>query len=177
MQDGQIQIPDLLICRSADSYTSVVVGVYLFVDVFLLLQRLGTKNVSWKTVCSSQPEQMWCWLLYDFFFLTCSSAVIPNCFFSICMLHGVYMYILQCNWCILLRLLHLGAYTSQHSQGISLLGHLQLCFQNICTFLTCTSQQNQGTKLLRCLCFFFKGVCTFVYTVCPLCIKIKAPGG
>ena len=43
MQDGQIQIPDLLICRSADSYTSVVVGVYLFVNVFLLLQRLGEK--------------------------------------------------------------------------------------------------------------------------------------
>ena len=150
--------------------------IYVLMFFFLLLQNLVTKTVPWKTVRSSQPEQMWCWLLYDFFFLTCSSAVIHNCFFTICMLHGVYTYILQCNWCILLRLLHLGAYTSQHNQGISLWGHLRLCFQNIYTFLTCASQQNQGTKLLRCLCFFSKVFALFVYTVCTLCIKIKASG-
>ena len=49
MQDGQIQIPDLLICRSADSYTSVVVGVYLFVDVFLsFIAKIGNKKLFMK---------------------------------------------------------------------------------------------------------------------------------
>ena len=49
MQDGQIQIPDLLICRSADSYTSAVVGVYLCVDVFLsFIAKFGNKNCSMK---------------------------------------------------------------------------------------------------------------------------------
>ena len=43
------KIPDLLICRSADSYTSVVVGVCLLVDVFLsFIAKIGNKKCFMK---------------------------------------------------------------------------------------------------------------------------------